>query len=203
MNRTWLAAAMMAAGCVAQAKECRPDAQQLTIFTPAAKNTVPIEVLMRAKYTAGKVLAGGGVTVEWAKGDRPLNPLETFCGERMTVAFDSQAEAGYNASAMAYTRLNAGSGTEIHIFYDRVSRFNDRQRMPEFLGHVLAHEIVHVLQGVSRHSEEGLMKAHWNDRDLSEMVRKPLPFAAEDVELVREHFAARLSSAAVVSAGSK
>jgi hypothetical protein len=53
-------------------------------------------------------------------------------------------------------RLNARWSTEIHVFYDRVSTLPDHSRMPEFLGHVLAHEIVHVLQDVVRHSSEGV-----------------------------------------------
>ena len=60
--------------------------------------------------------------------------------------------------------------------------------MPEFLGNVLAHELTHALEGVARHSSEGLMKAVWSARDYDEMVRGPLPFAAEDLDLLRAHF---------------
>jgi hypothetical protein len=56
---------------------------------------------------------------------------------------------------------------------------------------VLAHEIGHVLEGVARHSSEGVMKANWSVRDCAELVRQPLPFAPEDVELIQAHFKAR------------
>ena len=87
--------------------------------------------------------------------------------------------------------MNGGGFTDIHVFYDRMLLFPDRQRMPEFLGHVLAHEIVHYLQGVARHSPEGLMKARWSDGDCAMMVARPLQLTAEDVELIRAHFQAR------------
>lgn len=188
MKSSWLLVVVLAAGTGAQAQECRPYVQQLTVYTLEGKTLVPNEVMARARYMATKVLAGAGVTVEWVKGERPRDPYRTYCGDRLTIVFDAKAGAGFAAQAMAYTSLNAGWATEIHIFYDRISAFPDRPRMAEFLGHVLAHEIAHVLQGVARHSSEGVMKAHWNDRDCGELVRKPLPFSAEDVELIRSHF---------------
>lgn len=188
MKPGWLLLAALAAGTGAHAQECRRDVQQLTVYTLSGKTLVPNEVMARARYMATKVLAGAGVTVEWVTGERPRDPQRAFCGDRLTIVFDTKASAGFAAQAMAYTRLNAGWSTEIHIFYDRVSAFPDRPRMAEFLGHVLAHEIAHVLQGVVRHSNEGVMKAHWNDRDCADMVRKPLLFAVEDVELIRSHF---------------
>lgn len=191
MKRTWLFAMALAAGIGVRAQECRPGVQLLTVYTGSGGTIVPNEVLGRARYITAKVLMGADVTVQWAKGERPRDGQRAFCGERLTIAFDAVAPEGFAAQAMAYTKLNAGWSTEIHIFYDRVSMFPDRARMPEFLGHVLAHEIVHQLQGVSRHSSDGVMKARWTGQDCSELVRKPLPFAAEDVDLIRSHFRAR------------
>jgi Tol biopolymer transport system component len=185
MKRTCLAAMAIAAIGVS-AEECRPGVQSVTVYTLA--DSVPYAVLWRAQYMAGRVLAGAKVTVKWQKGERSWDGQQEFCGEHLTIAFDAKATPGYAAQAMAYTRMNPGSWTEIHIFYDRVSQFPDRARMPEFLGHVLAHEIAHVLEGVVRHSSDGVMKARWTDRDCSELVRKPLPFAAEDVDLIRSRF---------------
>jgi hypothetical protein len=195
MKSSWLFAAALAVGTGARAQECRPDVRQLTVYTLEGKTLVPNEVRARAKDMATKVLAGAGVTVEWVKGERPRDPQQTYCGERLTIVFDAKAGAGFAAQAMAYTTLNAGWSTEIHIFYDRVSAFPDRTRMAEFLGHVLAHEIAHVLQGSVRHSNEGVMKARWSDRDCAELVRKPLPFTAEDVELIRSRFNTRTTLA--------
>jgi hypothetical protein len=188
MNPVWLVAATLAAGWTIRAQECRTATREVTVYTLSGKTMIPADVFARAKYMAGKVLAGGGVTVKWAKGKRPADQTESFCGERLTIAFDARAAPGYSSTAMAYTRLNAGWSTEIHLFHDRMALFPDRARMPEFMGHVLAHEIVHVLQGVYRHSTDGLMKARWTDRDCSEMVRRPLPLAAEDVELIHARF---------------
>jgi hypothetical protein len=59
------------------------------------------------------------------------------------------------------------------------------------LAHVLVHEITHVLEGISRHSATGIMKDRWDDNDYSEMRRKPLRFAQEDVNLIYDGLKAR------------
>ena len=52
------------------------------------------------------------------------------------------------------------------------------------VAHVLVHEITHVIEGVTRHSASGIMKARWDTRDYFDMRRKPLSFAQEDVNLI-------------------
>jgi hypothetical protein len=74
----------------------------------------------------------------------------------------------------------------IVIFYDRVLERVDTSRVPALMGHVIAHEIAHVLEGVIRHSESGIMKEHWNADDLQQMAWKPLPFAPADVVLIHQ-----------------
>jgi hypothetical protein len=77
-------------------------------------------------------------------------------------------------------------GLHVRVFYDRVS---DPQLFPKFdapkiLGHVMAHEIGHLLQGITRHSETGVMKAHWTAADYGSMAFRPLRFTDEDVRLI-------------------
>jgi hypothetical protein len=64
------------------------------------------------------------------------------------------------------------------------------------LAYVLAHEIAHVLEQVSRHSTEGIMKANWDTHDLWYIEWRSLPFAAEDVEMIHQGIAFRTLLAA-------
>ncbi len=66
----------------------------------------------------------------------------------------------------------------------------------ELLAHVMAHEITHILEGVSRHSNSGIMRALWSEDDHKMMKKHPLSFAPEDVELIRSGLAARNASSA-------
>jgi phage terminase large subunit GpA-like protein len=75
-------------------------------------------------------------------------------------------------------------GTHIVVFYDRVK--NDRvKNRPGYasavLGHVIAHEVTHILQGATWHSETGIMKAQWSGEDFQKMDWKPLQFTDEDI----------------------
>jgi hypothetical protein len=42
-----------------------------------------------------------------------------------------------------------------------------------------------MLEGIDRHSSNGVMKAHWDARDFLQMSQKPMSFAPEDVDLIQ------------------
>ena len=67
------------------------------------------------------------------------------------------------------------------------------------LAHVLVHEITHVLQRIDRHSDSGVMKAHWTLRDYAQMEKDPLPFAAEDIQLIKMGLPSWAGQACLVS----
>jgi hypothetical protein len=189
MKGAWVAVAAMATA-VGSAQPLKPEGSSLvTVFTYdySGGTGVPPMVLVRAKRVATAAFAAAGVEVRWVVGDRLGEPRESL-GQMLTVVFDGAAPAHADPKAMAITRVGGGTDADVHIFYNRVAEFKDRQLLPEFLGNVLAHEFTHALEGKSRHSSEGLMKAHWKTGDYAEMARGPLPFAAVDLELLRAHF---------------
>ena len=68
------------------------------------------------------------------------------------------------------------------VFFDRV--MEKPGNVSILLGHVIAHEVTHILQGVARHSESGVMKAQWTGADYREMTWEPLQFTDDDVMLI-------------------
>ncbi len=68
----------------------------------------------------------------------------------------------------------------------RRSRINTQARWTKpslaavVLGHVLAHEIGHVLLGHNGHAREGLMKATWSATEQTAMRHRSLSFTAEE-----------------------
>jgi len=199
MNRAWMVASAMVAAMVAQAESLNPPANALvTVFT-YDKAIVPIEVMARAKWVATAAFAGAGIGVRWVEGKRLGEPREVASGEVLTVVFDGPAPAHAGPHSMAFTNVGGGADADVHVFYHRVADFGGfggRGYMPELLGHVLAHELTHALEGEARHSREGLMKAVWSPDDRAQMARRrPLAFAAVDVELLRAHFQKQMSPA--------
>jgi hypothetical protein len=52
------------------------------------------------------------------------------------------------------------------------------------LGHVLAHEMGHVLQGLNRHSETGVLKERWSPAEIERMWKELLRFTLQDATLI-------------------
>jgi hypothetical protein len=71
-------------------------------------------------------------------------------------------------------------GVHIKVFYDRVPGKSDISRS-HVLAHILVHEISHILQGIDRHSDSGIMKARWVDADFKQMEAGALAFAGENL----------------------
>ena len=191
MKLTTMLVAAMVAAMEAQAGSPKPQVDALlTVFT-YNRAGVPWAVMERAKRVATTAFAAAGIEVRWVTGKRLGEPREVAAGEMRAVVFDGPAPANFRPQAMAVTYVGRGAYSDVHIFYNRVAGLGTGygdQLMPEVLGNVLAHELTHALEGVMRHSSEGLMKAVWSGRDYDQMFRGPLPFADEDLELLRAHF---------------
>ena len=76
-------------------------------------------------------------------------------------------------------------GSHAWVFYDRIQRAGrDDTGLTALLAHAMAHEIAHLLQGINRHSESGILKAHWSGTDCARMAHFPLMFTREDAILI-------------------
>jgi hypothetical protein len=135
-----------------------------------------------AEATAVRLFGEIGVTVAFRSGNhkRP----EANGVPVIQIQLDEKAPADFHPGAMAYATPYAGVGTRIHIICDRVAKRSLDAGSGKVLGHVLAHEISHVLQGVSRHSAEGVMKADWQTADFHKMVEGTLVFESIDIDLI-------------------
>jgi hypothetical protein len=138
-----------------------------------------------AEVLASSMFRRAGVVVEWrasARACRAQGPGAIV----VHLLENAPPDVGPQALARAYPF----EGGRIDVFLDRISSaLSDPQSV--VLAQVLVHEITHILQGVSRHSKTGVMKARWSSDDYTHMHLKPLPFTAEDIELIHLGLAAR------------
>ncbi len=144
-------------------------------------------VLFKAKDTASRMFATAGVQIVWRSG--PLRSGEST-GEQapILVEFSERTAPDDHPGAMAYARPY--EGVHIVVLYDRMLKVPNRL-LPVLLAHVLVHELTHLLEAVAHHSATGVMKAHWDLNDYCQMLRAPLPFAAEDIEMIQRGIEAR------------
>jgi hypothetical protein len=147
--------------------------------------------LCRTQSKAAEVFASAQVRVDWQKGQPKPLVLEDQRAivVRIISGLSTSEHAGpEHARALAFAQ--AYEGVHVTILYERV-RTLTHDRPEVILAYVLVHEITHMLQGISRHSEKGIMKARWNQADRYAMWHGRLPLAAEDVELIHLGLASR------------
>ena len=174
----------VAAGTSAQAAQ-RPDGHVAVYLRD--NPSVPDPLKARAKAMASEMFAGIGVRVEWRSG----RPADGAIAIELATATPPTFVPGALAYALPY------EGVHIQVFYDRINR---APAPAELLAHVMVHEITHILQGIARHSDSGVMKANWISEDFSRMRFKALPFTEEDVVLTHRGLELRNSGSPMSAA---
>lgn len=133
-----------------------------------------LTAIVPSQMTASRLFQETGVKLVWA--------VPSSCpADGIHVSLTRSTPVTFHPDALAYALPY--EGTHIQVFLDRIER-NSRTLVPQLLGYVLAHEIAHVIQGIDRHSDSGVMKAYWDGRDFNRMEGNQLGFAQEDVELI-------------------
>ena len=135
-------------------------------------------MMYRGQAIAAQILKQAGVRLDW-RGDESACAAE---GKGLVVTVSRATPVDQHPGALAYAL--PFERTHVVLFYDRVLTAASPAVTPYLLGHVLAHEIVHMLQGVEQHSSSGLMKARWDNRDYVEMQRTHLRLTKDDLNLI-------------------
>jgi hypothetical protein len=169
---------------------------------------VPASILLPAQGIATRVLAQAGIRARWGKTADSGPPAEmNECRDRhlnvIDITFLAKAPANQSLVHMATASPFASGGMRIRVFWDRIldahpADGSSVQR--SLLGHVLAHEIGHILIGSKEHSPSGLMKANWTTFELSSMQARPLPISQLDAEAMQQNLDAPAMSCSGVLA---
>ena len=189
MKTIWALFALTTFAATAAAETC-PIQIRLTNTAAAAP-----AIVFQAKATAATMFARLGINIQWTS-----TPHPTPCGHPIEIHFETGDPGPARPDSLAYAMPYLDGGTSIHVFIQRVAAMAPASRVGPLLGHVLAHEITHVLQGTARHSPEGVMKAHWSSADFRAMQSRPLPFASLDVLLLQAAAFTKPAPAATLAA---
>jgi hypothetical protein len=148
--------------------------------------SAPFE-LARAEDTAAHIMATAGVSLEWRLYS------SGYCRSLQrtrTVVLEFTANSQIHPGALAYA--TPFEGLHAVVMYDRIAANACKSLCTgALLGHVMAHEITHLLQGVELHSDVGLMKAHWSASDMEQMMCQPLLLTPHDIDLIQRGLAHR------------
>src|SRR5262249_54098582 len=147
-----------------------------------------------AEAIAARILNDASVQVEFKDDVRSCGDS----GNHIVITLLDRTPVGEYPGRLAY----AMPFERIHIvvFHDRVLGVARTSGVQSLLGHVLAHEIVHMFQGVEHHSSSGIMKEKWDLHDYVEMQHHNLRFTEEDRLLIRQGLQNRASKGAASGA---
>lgn len=139
--------------------------------------------LSDAKDVTRMLFKVGGIQIEWIDYlDNDLPLVIAFPppggGERM----DLQP----HVLAQTIRQMGDGPGGRALVFMDRVEKRAQSARIDtsRLLAAVMAHEIGHMLLN-DAHSDTGLMRPHWGDRDLQLIDMGALRFSANEPDRIR------------------
>jgi len=167
---------------------------------------VDAAILHQAKQMAGQIFLQTGIELRWmdclgrgndasADGRPPATHEIVLRIIRQTKqAIDATGQ--FVAGQAIRPAPEAGSGM-ISIFYERTEMVAEqlRYQYPELkveathgivLGHLMAHEIGHLLLPTTAHAAAGIMKAQLDSRDWGQAVRGVLRFTQKESDLIRQ-----------------
>jgi len=177
---TMTATAMAWAGETGRAKERKV----MVCVDPSADGPQ----IRSAQGLASRLFARIGVRIDWRE-LRSCPASENALQVSLSYRTPPDQRPGALAFALPYEH------SHIVLFYDRIQK-SDPDLVKQRLAYVLVHEVTHMLEGITRHSKTGIMKAQWDREDRFEIGQGRLEFAPEDVDLIYRGLDARASTIA-------
>ena len=175
---------------------------------------VSSETLARAEREAARIYSRTGIETEWL--DCPLTPdqaaqfpacqlqpsparlalriLSRPMAERIGL---SQATFG---SALLPEDGGFGMTAQVCAHCCEELAKGDQTLHAAVLGHVMAHELGHLLLGIGSHGATGLMHVPWHHKELENVAQGALLFTSSEGEKMRRQVAVRLEGQASMQA---
>jgi hypothetical protein len=155
-------------------------------------SAVSDEVMDIAQKEASRILRVAGVVLSWCRRTIPGEPCATPGPATLQVRLCPRAaESNYavpgNSMGFSLTSPAPEFGFFAGILVQRITAFTrgDQHRYELMLGHVIAHELGHLLLERSAHSRSGLMKDHWDGPQWNLMATGRLLFSSEETKLIQ------------------
>jgi hypothetical protein len=169
-----LAAVLMIGGTAHAAGTQEPRTVRLQLRVDVK---VPDDVLDDARKEVDRIFAESGFDVVW-----------TDAAPQVTVKIASQV-LGYAraASPVMGAASRTANGPVAHVFFRQVQDFARIYHIDlnTMLGHVIAHEVGHLLLPTYSHSPTGLMRGEWDKTQVRDAVRGALTFTDGQAQKIR------------------
>jgi hypothetical protein len=154
---------------------------------------LPAQLLQDARGVADKIFRHAGVDIVWfaARGAIPEEPVAVseweFRNAQYVVRIATSAAGRSPSSALGFTAPGTRTTTVVYPYVEQVAR-SGRDDVALVLGHVMAHELGHLLLRRSAHSTGGLMRT---TLDVGRAARGVLLFTHTEEETIRASLSPR------------
>jgi hypothetical protein len=163
-------------------------AKIVEVIVPVVNSQSMNRALNRAEGIAADIFSQIGLQVRWRLRESQPRGRRTEPIRPILVVFSWNTPDNLHPGAMAFSQPYAVGGASITVFMDRLEPMggSNPTTTAALLGHVLAHEMGHVLQGTEHHSASGVLKARWSQAEIQKMASEPLRFTDYDAKLILE-----------------
>ena len=169
---------------------------------------VPSKTLASAKREATWIFRRAGIGLDWQDcaltADELIeNPAcEAVKGPTVVSlrilprTMAARLHAGTTAFGITFYPEGDGFPATTNVFYERVTLLAALGVSYEAvtLGHVMAHELGHVLLGSGSHSRAGIMHVPWQAKDLRAAALSQFSFSAREAKQMRKQVRARMQA---------
>ena len=187
------------------AQSPRPESKiQVFVYNYAG---VSPKTLARAEREAARIYSRTGIETEWL--DCPLTPVEAAqfpacqllpSPARLALRLLSRPMAeriGLSQATFGSALLpeDGGFGMTAQVCAhccEELAKGNEALHAA-VLGHVMAHELGHLLLGIGSHGATGLMHVPWHHKELENVAQGSLLFTSSEGEKMRRQVSARLN----------
>src|SRR5258705_6729322 len=153
-----------------------------------------VGTLVSAETTASRIFREAGLNVAWMNcvgvgNHGSASPCTkaaypTYLHIRMVARARNLPGATFGIAYLAAD----GTGCYSSVFLEPITHLhaNSGQGVAPVLGHVMAHEIAHLLLGTNSHAAEGIMRAQWQKDELLRASKGELLFTPRESQVMRE-----------------
>ncbi len=169
---------------------------------------VSSEVLAQTETEAARIYHRGSIEIQWL--DCPLSANDsarfpacqgTAGATRLALRILPQSMAEslrqvQDSYGFALYPEDGSFAILANIFARDAEQLAQRRGMRHgvILGHLLAHEMGHLLLGAGSHSRHGIMCFPWRARELETIAQGLMMFTPEDLQKIRSNISARIAA---------
>ena len=157
-------------------------------------DNVPWAFISTCKVLVSEIFASIGVSVTWHAG-LPPGDQDADGPPAFTIRWLRRAPASVSDAALASAHPFHSGGADVLVYEDRLQDYLKHHPDIQTVApaYILAHELAHVMQGIDRHSDSGILKAVWSPSDRYQIIFHKLAFTPADVELIHCGLEGRMS----------